>query len=179
MEHTQEHPNTPAEAVDTSTAETNREAAAVVSGEVEALQARIAELEDQFLRARADAENIRRRAAEDNDKTRKFAVEKFASDLLAVRDSLEMALQVDKATLESLRDGVQLTLKQLSNAFEKHQLLEINPLGEKLDPHRHQAISMVEADAEPNTVVSVLQKGYLLSDRILRPALVSVAKAKA
>jgi molecular chaperone GrpE len=134
---------------------------------------------DAWLRAKAETENVRRRAQDDISKASKFAVERFAGELLAVKDSLEAALAVEAPSVESLRSGTELTLKQLSAAFEKSNLSELNPLGEKFDPHRHQAISMVEAEQEPNTVVSVLQKGYLLADRVLRPALVIVAKAKA
>jgi molecular chaperone GrpE len=137
---------------------------------------------DAWLRAKAETENVRRRAAEDTDKARKFAVEKFAGELLAVKDSLEAALANENQTAENLKAGVELTLRQLSNAFEKSRLVEIAPLGEKFDPHKHQAISQVEApDAktEANTVLNVLQKGYSLADRVLRPALVVVAKAKA
>ncbi len=108
----------------------------------------------------------------------KFAVEGFAAELLAVKDSLEAALAIETATVESLKSGADLTLKQLAAAFEKYKLAEVHPLGQKFDPHRHQAIGMVESDAEPNTVVAVLQKGYLLHDRVVRPALVTVAKAK-
>jgi len=133
---------------------------------------------DAWMYAKAEGENIRRRALEDMDKARKFALEKFSGELLAVKDSLEAALNVESATLESYKNGVELTLKQLSSVFEKFNLVEINPLGEKFDPNKHQAISVIEADAEPNTVISVLQKGYVLNDRILRPALVMVAKAK-
>ena len=137
---------------------------------------------DAWLRAKAETENVRRRAAEDIDKARKFAVEKFAGELLAVKDSLEAALANENQSAENLKAGVELTLRQLSNAFEKSRLAEIAPLGEKFDPHKHQAISQIEApDAatEPNTVLTVLQKGYSLADRVLRPALVIVAKAKA
>lgn len=134
---------------------------------------------DAWMYAKAEGENIRRRAMDDVDKARKYALEKFSSELLAVKDSLEAATSVENATLESYRDGVELTLKQLSAVFEKFSLLEINPLGEKFDPNKHQAIGAVEADAEPNTVTSVLQKGYMLNERVLRPALVMVAKAKA
>ena len=133
---------------------------------------------DAWMYAKAEGENIRRRAMEDIDKARKFALEKFSGELLAVKDSLEAALNVESATLESYKNGVELTLKQLSSVFEKFNLVEINPLGEKFDPNKHQAISAIEADAEPNTVISVLQKGYSLNDRVLRPALVMVAKAK-
>lgn len=134
---------------------------------------------DAWLRAKAETENVRRRAQEDITKASKFAVERFAGELLAVKDSLEAALTVDAPSVESMKSGTELTLKQLVSAFEKSGLTEINPVGEKFDPHRHQAISMIEAEQEPNTVVSVLQKGYLLADRVLRPALVMVAKAKA
>lgn len=134
---------------------------------------------DAWLRAKAETENVRRRAQEDIAKASKYAVERFAGQLLAVKDSLEAALAAETPSVESLREGTELTLKQLVAAFEKAALSEINPLGAKFDPHYHQAISMVESDQDPNTVVSVLQKGYLLADRVLRPALVVVAKAKA
>lgn len=134
---------------------------------------------DAWMYAKAEGENIRRRAMDDIDKARKYALEKFSSELLAVKDSLEAAINVENATLESYRDGVELTLKQLTSVFEKFNLVEINPLGEKFDPNRHQAISTVESDAEPNTVTNVLQKGYMLNERVLRPALVMVAKAQA
>jgi molecular chaperone GrpE len=134
---------------------------------------------DAWLRAKAETENVRRRAQEDISKAAKFAVERFAGELLAVKDSLEAALAADAPSVDSMKAGTELTLKQLVSAFEKANLNEINPVGEKFDPHRHQAISVVEADQEPNTVVTVLQKGYLLADRTLRPALVVVAKANA
>lgn len=143
------------------------------------LEAQLAEQQAAVLYAKAEGENIRRRATDDIDKARKFALEKFSGELLAVKDSLEAALNIENATLESYKNGVELTLKQLSAVFEKFNLAEINPVGEKFDPHKHQAISAVEVDAEPNTVVSVLQKGYVLNERVLRPALVMVAKAKA
>ncbi|MGD9786635.1 MAG: nucleotide exchange factor GrpE, partial [Sulfuricellaceae bacterium] len=99
-------------------------------------------------------------------------------ELLAVKDSLEAALATENATIENMKSGVELTLKQLNAAFQKFNVTEMNPMGEKFDPHKHQAMSMVEADAEPNTVVGVMQKGYQLHDRVLRPALVMVAKGK-
>jgi molecular chaperone GrpE len=133
---------------------------------------------DAWLRAKADADNIRKRAETEIAQARKFAVEGFSSELLAVKDSLEAAIKVETADLASMKSGVELTLKQLVSVFEKFNLSEIHPMGEKFDPHKHQAMSMVEADAAPNTVVSVLQKGYLLHDRVLRPALVMVAKTK-
>ncbi len=133
---------------------------------------------DAWLRAKADADNIRKRTQVEIANAHKFAVEGFSSELLAVKDSLEAAIKVETADLASMKSGVELTLKQLVSVFEKFNLSEIHPMGEKFDPHKHQAISMVEADAAPNTVVSVLQKGYLLHDRVLRPALVMVAKTK-
>ena len=141
------------------------------------LEAKLAEAQDAFLRAKADAENIRRRAQEDISKAHKFAVEGFAEALLPVRDSLEMALKIETPSIESLKEGVEMTLKQLSSAFERNRLVEVNPqAGEKLDPMKHQAISMVAAEQEANTIVSVLQKGYMISDRLLRPALVTVSQ---
>jgi molecular chaperone GrpE len=137
-----------------------------------------AEHHDAWLRAKADADNIRKRARGEVASAHKFAVEGFASELLAVKDSLEAALAAENASVESMRSGVELTLKQLAGVFERFNLTEINPVGQKFDPHRHQAISAVEAQAEPNTVVQVLQKGYLLHDRVIRPALVLVAKAR-
>ena len=133
---------------------------------------------DAWLRAKAEADNIHKRAQVDIANAHKYATENFASDLLPVKDSLEATLAADNATLEALKSGVDLTLKQLSAVFEKAGLKEINPAGEKFDPHRHQAISMLPSDKEPNTVINVLQKGYLLHDRVVRPALVTVASAK-
>lgn len=144
-----------------------------------AAQAKLAEMQDAFLRAKAEAENIRRRAQDDISRAHKFAIEGFAESLLAVKDSLEMALKIATPSVESLKEGVEMTLKQLSSAFEKNKLLEIHPqAGEKLDPMKHQAISAVPAEQEANTVVVVLQKGYTISDRLLRPALVTVAQGK-
>ncbi len=133
---------------------------------------------DAWLRAKAEGDNIRKRAQEDVAKAHKFAVENFANELLAVKDSLEAALNTDAPSIANLKSGVELTLKQLSSAFSKSNLQEINPVGEKFDAHKHQAISVIESEAEANTVVAVLQKGYQLHDRVVRPALVTVAKAK-
>ena len=133
---------------------------------------------DAWLRAKAETENMRRRAQEDIAKASKFAAEKFATAMLPVKDSLEAALAVENQTADKIREGVELTLRQLISAFEGAKLTEENPLGQKFDPNKHQAISMVEADAEPNTVVTVLQKGYLLNERVIRPAMVMVAKTK-
>ena len=138
-----------------------------------------AEHHDAWLRAKAETENVRRRAQEDVVKAHKFASEKFVSDLLAVKDSLEAALANENQSAESLRAGVELTLRQLVTVFEKANVTEIDPLGAKFDPHKHQAISQLEApEAEPNQVITVLQKGYSLHDRVIRPALVVIAKAK-
>ncbi len=142
------------------------------------LEAQLAEQQAAVLYVKAEGENIRRRAMEDVDKARKFALEKFSAELLAVKDSLDAALNIANATLESYKDGVELTAKQLTSVFEKFNIVEINPLGAKFDPNLHQAISAIEADGEANTVLSVLQKGYTLNDRVLRPALVTVSKAK-
>ncbi|NUU00391.1 nucleotide exchange factor GrpE [Herbaspirillum robiniae] len=144
-----------------------------------AAEAKAAEMQDAFLRARAEGENIRRRAQDDIAKAHKFAIEGFAESLLSVKDSLEMALKIENASLESLKEGVDMTLKQLSSAFEKNKLQEVSPqTGEKLDPMKHQAVSAVPAEQDANTVVAVLQKGYMISDRLLRPALVTVAQGK-
>ena len=134
---------------------------------------------DAWLRAKAETENVRRRAQEDIAKASKFAVERFAGELLAVKDSLEAALAIETPSVESMKSGTELTLKQLVSAFEKAKLTELNPLGEKFDPNFHQAISMLDSEQEANTVVTVLQKGYLLAERVLRPALVIVSKPKA
>ena len=143
------------------------------------LAAALAEAEkhrEEWLRAKAETDNIRRRGMEDVAKAHRYGLEGFAGALLAVKDSLDAALTVENTSIESFKQGVEITARQLDSVFEKFQIKEINPVGEKFDPHRHQAISQVESDAEPNTVVQVLQKGYLLSDRVLRPALVIVAK---
>ena len=136
------------------------------------------ESHDAWLRAKAEADNVRKRAQVDIANAHKYATEGFASDLLPVKDSLEAALAAENATLDALKSGVELTLKQLSAVFDKANLKEVNPEGEKFDPHRHQAISMLPSDKEPNTVINVLQKGYLLHDRVIRPALVTVAQNK-
>ena len=131
---------------------------------------------DAWLRARAEAENIRKRTQIELANAYKYAIESIATQLLPVKDSLEATLAADSAVLEALRSGVDLTLKQLNAVFERVNLKEINPIGEKFDPHQHQAISMLPSEKEPNTVINVLQKGYKLHDRVIRPALVTVAK---
>lgn len=165
---------------DTNTAETHAEKEIMPSLEalLKAAELQAAEHHDAWLRAKAETENMRRRAAEDVDKARKFAVENFASELLAVKDSLEAALAAESPSVENMKDGVELTLKQLTAAFGKFNLYDIDPQGEKFDPHLHQAIQVVESDQPANTVVTVLQKGYRLNERTLRPALVMVAKGK-
>ena len=149
---------------------------AVAQAEVAKLTSVNADLADQFLRAKAEAENARRRAEEEVSKARKFAVESFAESLLPVADSLTAGLAMADATAEQLREGSEATLRQLKSALERHKVIEINPaVGTKFDPHQHQAISVVPAQQEANTVVTVLQKGYLIADRVLRPALVTVS----
>ena len=153
-------------------------AAPSLDEELTALQARLVEANDSYLRAKAEAENTRRRSEEEISKARKFSIESFADSLLPVRDSLEAAIAIEKATPEQLLEGVHATLRQLTQALERNKVLAINPpSGTRFDPHQHQAISVVPAQQEPNTVVAVLQKGYLIADRVLRPALVTVTGA--
>jgi molecular chaperone GrpE len=155
------------------------DALAKAQADLASLQAKSAELADQYLRAKAEAENARRRAEDEIAKARKFAVESFAESLLPVADSLEAGLVIKDATAEQIREGAQATLRQLLAALERNKVLAINPAaGTKFDPHQHQAISVVPAAQEPNTVVTVLQKGYLIADRVLRPALVTVTAAQ-
>lgn len=167
--------------IDSNTAESRAGEKDTMPSLEEALKAaelQAAEHHDAWLRARAETENMRRRAAEDVDKARKFAVDSFASELLVVKDSLEAALAADSPSIENMKDGVELTLKQLIAVFGKFSLVDIDPMGEKFDPHLHQAMQVVESEQPANTVVEVLQKGYRLHERTLRPALVMVAKAK-
>jgi molecular chaperone GrpE len=197
MENTQENPTsqnpTPAEEAARQAAEAaavqpeanpaeGAPGAAAPAGVEAALaeaQARVAELQESFLRAKAETENVRRRAQDDVSKAHKFAIESFAEHLLPVVDSLEAAVAHSSDDLQKVREGVELTLRQLNGALEKGRVVAINPpAGEKFDPHRHQAISMVPAEQEPNTIVSVLQKGFVIADRVLRPALVTVAQPK-
>ncbi|MEC5407759.1 nucleotide exchange factor GrpE [Paraburkholderia sp. MPAMCS5] len=194
MENTQENPTsqnpTPADETARQAAEAatpEQGAAASVATDAPATgaeaaladaQAKIAELQESFLRAKAETENVRRRGQEDVAKAHKFAIESFAEHLLPVIDSLEAAVAHSSDDLQKVREGVELTLRQLTGALEKGRVVALNPVGEKFDPHRHQAISMVPADQEPNTVVAVLQKGFVIADRVLRPALVTVAAPK-
>ncbi len=155
------------------------DALSVAQAELAELQAKSGELADQFLRAKAEAENARRRAEEDISKTRKFAVEAFAASLLPVVDSLEAGLLLKEASAEQIREGAQATLRQLLSALERNKVLAIDPPpGSKFDPHQQQAITVVASEQGANTVVSVLQKGYSIAERVLRPALVVVAAAK-
>src|SRR5271169_3120789 len=137
-----------------------------------------ARLKDAWLRAKAETDNVRKQAQNDVAKAHKYGIERFAQALLTVRDALELALATPSASTEALKDGVELTLKNLKAAFDKEQVVEINPAGEKYDPHRHQAMTLIETSEPPGTVVQVFQKGYLLNDRVLRPALVAVARAR-
>jgi molecular chaperone GrpE len=151
-----------------------------LAAELATLQTKQAEMADAYLRAKAEAENTRRRAEEEMAKARKFAVESFAESLLPVTDSLAAAISIPNATPEQLLEGVHATLRQLTQALERHKVVQIAPpAGTKFDPHQHQAISVVPADQEANTVVAVLQKGYLIAERVLRPALVTVAAPRA
>ncbi|MFZ1852897.1 MAG: nucleotide exchange factor GrpE [Nitrosomonas sp.] len=139
-------------------------------------EAKAAEHYDAWVRAKAETENIRKRAQTDVTNAHKYAIENFSNALLDVMDSLDAALAIENATIESYKNGMELTHKQLLTAFDKFGISVINPKEEKFDPHQHQAMCMVDSELAPNTVVQVMQKGYKLQDRILRPALVSVSK---
>jgi len=153
-------------------------AAADVGSQLIKAEAEAAEFKDAWLRAKAETDNVRKQGQNDVAKAYKYAIERFAQELLTVKDALELTLATPSATIRTLHDGVELTLKNLQAAFDKAQISEINPLNEKYDPHRHQAMTMLESDQPAGTVVQVFQKGYLLNDRVLRPALVAVAKAR-
>ena len=155
------------------------DALTVAQAEVATLQAKNTELADSYLRAKAESENARRRADEEISKARKFALESFAESLLPVADSLEAGLAIQNVTPEQIREGAEATLKQLKSALERNKVIAIDPAaGTKFDPNQHQAISMVPSEHEANTVVGVLQKGYLIAERVLRPALVTVSAPK-
>ncbi len=160
------------------------EAADTLEQQLEAARAEAAENLDKYLRASAEVENVRRRAQIDMDNARKYGIERFAAELLAVQDSLELACRVDiedagAEAMQKMREGIELTLRQLESVFQRFFITPIDPAGEKFDPERHQAMSMVETDeVEPNHIVTVVQRGYLLHERLLRPAMVIVAKAK-
>ena len=170
--------NTPQTEAPEATSEAETTVMPSMEEQLQATERKAQEHYDAWMYAKAEGENIRRRAAEDISKAQKFAVERFSNEMLAVMDSLQAALAVENTTIENFKSGMELTLKQLTSVFEKFHITEINPVGEKLDPHKHQAISMVDSDQPANTVVSVMQKGYALNERVLRPALVLVAKAK-
>ena len=175
---TQDNPNPEIDVAAEAAAAANEATANEAQTRLQELEAKHSELSDAFLRAKAEAENTRRRADDEVAKARKYAVEAFADSLLPVKDSLEAALAIPDAKTEQMLEGVHATLRQLVSALERNKVAEINPsAGTKFDPHQHQAISVVPADQEPNTVVAVLQKGYLIADRVLRPALVTVAAA--
>ena len=151
-----------------------------VSGMLSAAQEEIARYHDELLRARAEIENVRRRAQDDVAKARKFGTESFAESLIPVRDSLEAALALTDQSAEAWKEGVEATLRQLNTAFERNQMREVAPAaGDRFDPHFHQAISTVPSEHAANTIVQVLQKGYTLADRVLRPALVTVSSGQA
>ena len=172
------NPNEPTPDTAASSTETPETAGATPSAEsrLAELEAKHAEVADAYLRAKAEAENARRRADEEISKARKFAVEAFAESLLPVKDSLEAAIAQPDAQPAQILEGVHATLRQLASALERNRVVEVSPAaGTRFDPHQHQAISVVPAPQEPNTVVAVLQKGYLIADRVLRPALVTVA----
>ena len=160
----------------TQTLEAEAAAEQTAEEKITALEAALEEAKASVLYVKAEGENIRRRAMDDIDKARKFALEKFSNELLAVKDSLDAAVLIEATDVQSYKDGIEITIKQLASVFEKFNIAEINPMGEKFDPNKHQAISMLEGAGEPNTVTTVLQKGYTLNDRVLRPALVMVAK---
>jgi len=173
-----EHPSheAPEEA---ATAQAPVDPLAQALAEVAILQAKVAELQDQYLRGQAEVLNARRRADEEVSKARKFAVEAFADSMLPVVDSLEAGLLIQEATPQQIREGAEATLRQLKSALERNKVIAIDPAaGTKFDPHQHQAISVVPAEQEANTVVTVLQKGYLIAERVLRPALVTVSAPK-
>jgi molecular chaperone GrpE len=175
------NPNEPTPDTAASQTETPETNGATPSAEARLaeLEAKHAEVADAYLRAKAEAENTRRRAEEEISKARKFAVESFAESLLPVKDSLEAAIAMPEASREQVLEGVHATLRQLASALERNKVVEINPpSGTRFDPHQHQAISMVPAGQEANTVVTVLQKGYLIAERVLRPALVTVSAPK-
>lgn len=173
--------DTPGSPAPAAAAEGSESAVPATSAEAQLseLQLEISTLKDAFLRAKAEAENIRRRAEEDMAKARKFAIESFAESLLPVMDSLQAAIAQPEASTPQVLEGVHATLRQLAAALERNKVIEVAPPpGTKFDPHQHQAISVVPAEQEANTVVAVLQKGYLIADRVLRPALVTVAAPK-
>jgi molecular chaperone GrpE len=180
-DHLASHMAGMAPVADAPSAETTAELdpLAAAQAEVATLQAKVTELQDQYIRGQAEVQNARRRADDEVSKARKFALESFADSLLPVLDSLEAGLAVQTATPEQIREGAEATLRQLKSAMERNKIIAIDPAaGAKFDPAQHQAISVVPAEQEANTVITVLQKGYLIAERVLRPALVTVAAPK-
>ena len=178
MEHVENTPQNPATPASEPQASPAPEVMPSLEEMLKQAELNAQEHHDAWLRAKAEGENIRRRAQEDISKAQKFAVERFSNEMLAVMDSLQAGLAVETASVESFKSGMELTLKQLSSVFEKFHIKEVNPVGEKFDAHKHQAIGMIDSEQEANTVVTVMQRGYTLNERVLRPALVMVAKAK-
>ncbi len=175
----QQEDNAPVESAGNDTPNSNPEVMPSTEEMIQEAERKAQEHYDAWMYAKAEGENIRRRAADDVIKAQKFAVERFSNEMLAVMDSLQAGLAVETGTVESFKSGMELTLKQLSSVFEKFNIVEINPaVGDKLDPNKHQAMGMLESEQPANTVISVMQKGYALNDRVLRPAMVMVAKAK-
>lgn len=167
-------PDEPGENSDAESTDTELDA---LRAQLSSMEASYAELRDNVLRERADLENQRRRLQRDLEQARRFANEKLLNELLPIYDGLERGLAVETADVVAVREGISLTLKELLRIASNNGLVQVDPLGQPLDPERHHAVSMVDApDSAPNTVVSVLQKGYVLNDRLLRPALVAVAK---
>ena len=158
--------------------EANQDALPGLAQSLKEAERKAAEHHDAWLRAKAEAENVRRRAQADVSNAHKYAVENFSTELLTVMDSLEAALAVENANVENFKNGMELTQKQLVAVFEKFNIKAIDPVGEKFDPHQHQAMCTVDSELEPNTVVQVMQKGYKLHERVIRPALVMVSKTK-
>jgi molecular chaperone GrpE len=171
-------PATPTDPDASSGAADAAPAADEITAKLARAETEAAELKDAWLRAKAETDNVRKQAQADVAKAHKYAIERFAEDLLPVKDALEQTLAAGEVSLDTLKSGSELTLKALQAAFERAQVVELAPAGEKYDPHRHQAMQMVDSDQPPNTVVTVFQKGYLINDRVLRPALVTVAKGK-
>jgi molecular chaperone GrpE len=174
-------PLSPDAATSASSDQSAAEQGPSLQAQLEEAQAKVKAWEEEYLRARAEMENLRKRSAQEVLNAGKFAIEGFAEALLPVADSLEMALTLEQQTLEGLKGGVELTLKQLQQAFQKGRLTVIHPVGEKFDPNRHQAVSMVDGNAQnppvpSNHVVQVMQKGYMVAERVLRPAIVVVAQ---
>jgi len=176
----EDQPNEQLDAAQQPQASSEQEHPAQTSEQVIAdLNQKLAEMQDNYLRAKAEGENIRRRAVEDIAKAHKFSIESFAEHLVPVTDSLYAALNAEAVDAKAFKEGLEITLKQLLNAFEKGRMTEINPaVADKFDPHHHQAIASVPSEQDANTVVSVLQRGYSISDRVLRPALVTVSAPK-